>query len=251
MKNKGLLLIGALMTATVSADTTLVYNDGKGVESSVMHLSDGIMKVTSNEGGQKSEVIYQAGAGSFTVVMHDEKKYMTFGPKEIEQLSDISAMVDKMLDKQLANMPEAQRAQARAMMEGMIKKQMPKQAPVPEYNKTSETRTVNGYSCDVVEKSSKGKGTDDFCVADYGDLGVSSEEYAAIKAMMKVAEKMASQFGVDSSMNFEQVGEVLPVQYDMNGVKASLVDVSHDDLGKQMFKVPAGYEKQSIPSLGM
>ncbi|WP_179952270.1 DUF4412 domain-containing protein [Marinicella rhabdoformis] len=251
MIKQGLLLTGALMVTAVSADTTLVYNNGKGIESSVMHLSDGVMKVISNEGGQQSEVIYHAGQGSFTVVMHDEKKYMTFGPKEIEQLSDISAMVDKMLDKQLANMPESQRAQARVMMEGMIKNQMPKQAPVPEYNKTSESRTINGYSCDVVEKTSKGKSTDDFCVSDYGDLGVSSEEYAAIKAMMKVAEKMASQFGVDTSMNFEQIGEVLPVQYDMNGVKASLVNVSHDDLGKQMFQVPAGYEKQSIPSMGM
>ena len=251
MKLKALALATTLMSSAVWADTTLVYNNGQGKEASVMHLADGVIKMVNDEGNEKSEVMYRAGEGSFTVIMHNEQKYMVFGPKEIEALSDVSAMVNQMLDKQLANMPEAQRAQARAMMEGMLKSKMPKQAPVPEYRRTSETREVNGNSCDVVEKVNQGKSAGDFCVADYADLGISSAEYAAIQGMMKVAEKLASQFGSDNSMNFEQIGQVVPVQYDMNGVKASLVDVSHDKLGDQMFSVPASYQKQSIPELGL
>mgnify|MGYP000380310486 CR=1 FL=1 len=252
MKKKGMLLAGALMASAVSADTTLVYNNAKGKELTVMHLSDGVIKMVNQEGRDTSEMLFRGDDGSFTVVMHNERQYMVFGPKEIEMLSDVSAMIDAMLDKQLANMPEGQRAQARAMMEGMVKSRLPKQAPVPDYHKTSNSRDVNGYSCDVVEKVTKGKkDSDDFCVADYGELGISAVEYSAISGMMKVAEKLASQFGNDSSMNFEQIGEVVPVQYDMNGIKASLVKVSHDDLGAQMFQVPAGYEKQSIPEIGL
>lgn len=251
MKFKALALATTLMTTAAWADTTLVYNNAKGQEASVMYLSDGVIKMVSSEGQEKTEVIYRQGEGSFTVVMHSEKKYMPFGAEEIEKLSDVSAMVNAMLDKQLANMPEAQREQARAMMEGMIKSRMPKQAPVPEYQKTAESRDVNGYACEVVEKITRGKNTGDFCVAEYGSLGISAGEYDAISGMMKVAEKLAAQFGNDNSMNLDQIGQVVPVQYDMNGVKASLVDVSHNDLGSAMFQVPAGYEKQALPELGL
>lgn len=248
---KQIVLIGTLLAGTAMADSTLVYNNAQGKESSIMHLSDGVVKMSSTEGNSKTDVIFRNGQTEFTVIMHDEKKYMTFGAKEIEMLSDVSAMMDKMIEKQMANVPEAQRAQMREMMAGMIKSKMPKQAPVPEYRKTGDALDVNGYNCDVVEKITKGKNTDDFCVAEFGELGVSKAEYQAIRGMMKVAEKLASQFGNDTSMNFEQIGQVLPVQYDMNGVKASLVNVSHGSLPAGTFKVPEGYQKQSLPEIGM
>ncbi len=244
-------LIGTFLTGAAMADSTLVYNNAQGKEATIMNLSDGVVKMTSNEGNTKTDVIFRNGQTEFTVIMHSEKKYMTFGPKEIEMLSDVSAMMDNMIEQQMANVPEAQRAQMREMMAGMIKSKMPKQAPVPEYRKTGDSLDVNGYGCDVVEKITKGKNTDDFCVAEYSELGVSNSEYQAIYGMMKVAEKLAAQFGNDSSMNFEQIGQVLPVQYDMNGVKASLVKVSHDDLPASAFQVPEGYQKQSIPQIGM
>ena len=64
---------------------------------------------------------------------------------------------------------------------------------------------------------------------------------------MKVAEKLASQFGQDQSMNFEAIGQVVPVYFDMESQKGMLSTVSNDDLPADTFAVPVNYKQQSLP----
>jgi|GEM_PF-740865 len=250
MKFRQLILTSAFSTAvfsgTVVADTTLTYNNANGQENSKMYLSDGWAKVT-NEGDVNTALIFNNQQNSFTVVNHQDQSYMVFGEKEIAALGDVSAMVDRMLEEQLAQMPAAQREQMRGMMKSMIQKQMPKQAALTTYEKTGQSASYNGFSCDEVIQSVDGKKQGDFCVADHQDLGVKTADYTAIQEFMKIAEKMASQFGQSQGANFAAVGDVLPVYYEIGQEKAYLTSISTDRLNMSIFMVPEGYKKQALP----
>ncbi len=241
-----MILATTMLAGHAAADTTLVYNNADGSENSRMYLTDGMAKITNNiDSG--TALIFSAGQESFTIINHQDQSYMTFGKKEIAALGDVAGMIDRMLEEQLAQMPAGQREQMRDMMKSMIEKQMPKQAAKPEYAKSGQTATYNGFDCDVVVKTVESKKSGDFCVADYQKLGVARSEYNSINQFMKIAEKMAAQFGHDQSMNLDSIGEVLPVYYDMGDQKAYLTDVLDEDLSADTFKVPKGYNKQSLP----
>jgi gas vesicle protein len=246
MNIKTLFIAGSLITGIATADTTLVYNDKNGEEQSRMLLTDGKVKMVS-KAESDTAMIFDATTNSFTIINHQDKSYMVFGEKEIEALSDVSKMMDRMIDEQLSQLPAAQREQMRGMMESMIKKQMPKQLPAPKYIKSGETATYNGFNCEVVVKETKGKKDGEFCVASYSKLGISDAEYGAVAHFMKVAEKMASQFGQDQSMNFEAIGEVVPVYFDMSSQKGYLTSVNDEDLPSATFAVPSGYKQESLP----
>ena len=246
MKLKIYLLLAMLLPTTAFADSTLIYNDGSGQLNSTMYLTDGMAKITQS-GDVNTALIYNANQNSFVVVNHQDQSYLVFGEKEIAALSDVSAMVNRMLDEQLAQLPASQREQMRGMMESMIKQQMPKQAPAPEYTKSGQSASYNGFDCEVVIKTVQGQKGGDFCVADIDDLGVSAGEYASINDFMKTVEKLASQFGQDQSMNFADIGTVIPVYYEMAGQKAYLVDIKHDDLKASTFRVPEGYAQTALP----
>ena len=239
-------LVTALFSATAWADTTLTYNNADGQENSKMYLSNGLAKVT-NDSDVSTALIFNTQLNAFTVINHEDKSYMVFGEKEIAALGDVAAMVDRMLEEQLAQMPAAQREQMRGMMKSMIQKQMPKQTAMPQYEKTGQSASYNGFDCEVFLQTVEGKKQGDFCVADHQDLGVKTADYAAIQEFMKIAEKMASQFGQSQGVNFAAVGDVLPVYYQMGEEKAYLTGVNNDDLSADVFNIPAGYKQQSLP----
>ncbi len=245
MKPRILLLSAILFSVQSHADTTLIYNDANGQQNSVMYMSDGVAKITNNS-DVNTALIFNAQANAFTVVNHQDQSYVVFGEKEIAALSDVSAMVDRMLEEQLSQMPAAQRDQMRGMMESMIKKQMPKQAAPPQYNKSGQSSNYNGFDCEVVIKMVEGQKDGDFCVADIADLGIPAADYDSINQFMQTVEKLASQFGQDQSMNFSDIGSVIPVYYDMGLQKAYLTEINHDALGAQTFQVPEGYSKTNL-----
>ena len=246
MRFNHFLLAGCLFTGTVNADTTLIYNNKDGKEQSRMLLTDGKVKMT-NQTEAATEIIFNSLNTSFTIVNHNEKSYMVFNQEQLDALGDVSKMIDKMIDEQLSQMPEAQRSQMRGMIESMVKSQMPKQVPMPKYSKSGQTSSYNGFDCDVVIKEHQGKNDGDFCVTEYSNLGISDNEYKTINTFMKIAEKMAAQFGQDQSMNFDAIGQVVPVYYDMTHDKGYLTEVKNDDLPKSTFEVPNGYKEESLP----
>ena len=246
MKLKYILLSATLVTGAAMADSTLIYNDNNGNETSRIMLSDGLAKMTHNTEVQTA-LIFDAKGNSFTILDHERKSYMVLGEKEIAALGNVAAMIDRMLEEQLAQMPAGQREQMRGMMKSMIEKQMPKQTAMPTYEKVGQSQTLHGFTCEQVIQMVDGKKQSDFCVADHQALGVSEAEYQGIQSFMKVAEKLAGQFGQNQSMNFASIGEVLPVQYQMDHGTGTLTSVNHNDLPAQTFQVPEGYTQQDLP----
>lgn len=233
------------MATVAVADTTLTFNSKKDKMAMQMQFSNNMMRATSVDDAS-SYMIYNASNTTFTMFMTDKKQYFVMGQKEIKALGDIGAMMDKMLEKQMANVPEAQREMMRGMMEGALKAQMPKQAPKAVYKMTSKSSSYNGFDCQVVTKKS-GRKKSEFCVTEYSSLGMNASEFAVITSFQQVTEKLAQQFGADNSMDFSSLGDFIPVRYKQEGVTGTLTNVNHDNLDASIFAIPEGYSQMDMP----
>ncbi|MFK8013279.1 MAG: DUF4412 domain-containing protein [Marinicellaceae bacterium] len=233
------------LTTCALADTTLTYKNNADNVSMKMQFADDMMRATTM-GDDTGNMIYNAKNKTFTILIPQEKQYYVMDEKTIESLTDISAMVEKMMEKQLAQVPEEQREMMRNMIAGAMKSQIPKQLPMPEYTLTRKTDSFNGFDCQIVLKKS-GKNKSEFCVADYSELGMSSSEYNVIATFQKTIEKLAKQFGTDQSMNFMELGTFIPVNYQQDKQSGTLTDVSHEEIDSSVFAIPVDYKEIELP----
>ncbi len=244
MKILQTIALTCLATSAI-ADTTLTFSGKKDKVSMKMQFAHDMMRATSVD-DNSSYMVYDANNKTFTMFITDKKQYYVMGEEQIAALSDIGAMMDKMMEKQLANVPEAQREMMRNMMAGALKAQMPEQAPKPVYSMTGKSTSYNGFDCQVVSKKS-GRKKSEFCVTDYSNLGMSSSEYDIITSFQHTIEALAQQFGADNSMDFSSLGNYMPVQYKQEGESGTLSDVNHDTLEVSIFAIPAGYSEMDMP----
>ncbi len=243
---KILLMVLLPLMATISfADTSLTFTNKKDNVAMKMQIAGNKMRATS-VGDNSSYMIYDAAKTTFTMVDTKDKSYFVMDKEAIASLSDIGAMMDRMLEKQLADMPAEQREMMRGMMTNMIKSQMPKEMPKPEYSLTGKTKSYNGFDCQVVKKKLKRKKSE-FCVTQYSAIGMSQDEYRVIESFQGVISHMAKQFGADKSMDFSELGDFIPVNYNQAGEQGTLSEVNHNTIDSSLFVLPSDYKHQEMP----
>jgi hypothetical protein len=238
-----ILLTG--LTSSAIADTTLTFTNNKDNVAMKMQFANNLMRATSLGDGS-TYMIYDANNTTFTTIMTDKKQYFVMDKESIEKLGDVSAMMEKMLDEQLANMPESQREMMRGMMEKAMKARMPKQAPKASYSFNGKSASYNGIDCEVVTKKA-GKNKSEFCVTKFSNVGMSADEFSVITSFQHTIEGLAQQYGQDHSMDFSSLGDYIPVKYKQQGESGTLKDVSHDKIDPSMFTIPEGYSQMKMP----
>lgn len=239
-----MVLLSCLTTLAV-ADTTLTFTNNAGKVAMQMQFANNMMRATSVD-DNSTYMVYDANNTTFTMFTTDDKQYFVLGKEQLDALGDIGAMMDKMLEEQLADIPESQRAMMRNMMAGAIKAQMPKQAAKAEYSFTGKSTSYNGFDCQIVIKQ-VGEKQSKFCVTKYSDIGMQASEYAVITSFQKTIEKLAQQYGADNSMDFSSLGDYVPVWYNQAGEAGSLSKVSHGSLNPDIFTIPEGYSEMKMP----
>lgn len=239
------ILSSMLVSACAFADTTLTYTDTNDKVSMQMKLAGNMMRADSM-GDENTFMIYNASDSSFVVAMKDKKEYFKLNKEQIESMGDTAAMLDKVLEKQLAQIPESQRAMMKKMLEGQLKAQMPKPKPPADYDFTGAKETVNGYDCQVVVKTSSGK-TSDFCVAEYSDLGMKSNEYDILVSFQQTVAAMAQRYTDDHSMDFSKLGDYIPVKFNQTYQSGALSDVNHENIPVSQFEIPKGFKRIDMP----
>ena len=244
MKFLKTLALTCLATSAI-ADTTLTFTGSKNKEVMKMQFAGNKMRGTSVD-DNSSFMIYDANNKTFTVFASEEKKYYVLDEEDIAKLGDMSAMIEAMMEKQLANVPEAQKEMMRNMMAGAIKAQMPKELPKAVYSLTGERESYNGFDCQVVSKTS-GKKKAEFCVTEYSNLGMSSDEYAIITSFQNTIAVLAQKYGADNSMDFSSLGNFMPVKFLQEGEAGTLTDVNHDTLDASIFAIPEGFSEMEMP----
>lgn len=197
------------------------------------------------------------------MIDHGRKKYTELDKKTVEAAAAKIANAMAEMEKQMANMPPAQRQ----MMEKMMKGKMPQAAgPLPEisFKRTGETGTVEGIKTEKVEQFTDGVKTRDLWIASWDSLEGGESIKGAFVSMSKLFEEMTKAFsqgpmsGMISSLGkgngMSQLSElegfpIKTVEYDASGATVSemvLTRFEKKDLGSAAFGVPKGYKRQKM-----
>lgn len=250
----GLAVLAATLSFGTSADTSIVY-DIAGGGSQQMDIRDGVVRAGD---GNQATVLFNTRTGSFTIIDHSQRSYMELSQADFDRVMNSTERMMAQVERQIAAMPEGQRAQMREMLKKNMPKGMGKEAAAPRrVTVTGETRNVAGVSCQVTEVFRGAQQVAELCMAEHQALGISSEDYEAIRAMHDFSQDMASragQFGAKTMDMGDLSGGLIPVSFMGMGDAAqsgsnTLTSVSEADIDPARFEVPAGYRKQEMPQL--
>lgn len=244
----------ASATATAIADTTLTTTNQFGNTSGTdtVHIAGGMVRVDNNQGGY---MLFDSGERTMTMVEPENKSYMVMTEESLRSMGDAVQQAMQQLESQMANMPPQQREQMRRMMEERMGGMMGGgQVSKPEIVNTGETKTVAGYDCRVVRIMVDGASTGSACMTDFDTLGIPGEDRKTIEAMMDFSLALTEQFGDMMPAHVKAMAaEGYPVEYQSQAggtaIQGSLQKVETGSISADLFTVPNGYRKRSLPNM--
>jgi len=202
------------------------------------------------KGARPGRMVFDEKAGVLHVINDQDKTYLDLD-KNAAGRGDPMAM----MQEQMAKMP----ADQRAMMEGMMKSAMGSMPPPLTYVTSTETRTVDGYTCTRVDGMRGGEKVTEYCGSTSPDLRMSGAERQTMldmqgylrnfSIMVRSADDSTRAFQWDTSTD----GYPVSTRCFANGVMTldlSLQSVSRQPIPKDLFELPKGYKKMSMPGMG-
>jgi hypothetical protein len=219
---------------------------------------DGRMRVETG-GPQDTLVIFRDD----TIYTIDPKKktYIAMDRATMQKLASQLNPALKMIQEQMKTMSPEQRAQ----IERMTGTKLPgsEKEPAREIRKTARTGKVAGYSCTYSEVLEDGVLQHEACVVPPGDLKGSKELYdVGLKVGTLVKDMMASVDApwvrqmMDRQMeNFSELGglPVLTRTFDEGKPlhESTMKSIRSEPIAAAQFDIPADYQKQDLPNVGM
>jgi len=236
-----LLLISA---TRAQADTTLVYKGGEGRLEISMRPGE-IRIDDTGEGWQ----LYRADDQTIFSVQPRDTAYTRLDKNAAATIRDQMAGLRARMENRLQQLPEAQRAAARAAMLS----QVPGLDADPQQvglDRTGRTDTVAGVSCNVIQIVRSGEAAESLCVADADDLALSEQTFATVKSMFSLLQTILAGTGMDTvGLPYLKLSG-MPVRFvdSATGQRRELVDVSHEPIDDARFDIPDGYVEQAVSS---
>jgi len=211
------------------------------------------------EGSGRMSIIFRDE--TLWMVSHEEKSCQTIDKEAMEQLSAQIGGVMKQMEAELAKLPPEQRA----MMEEMMKSQMPAgmsgggSAGPPRRIEVGAADKVGDYSCTLHTLFAGDEKVWEVCAAtEKGLPDAASEALGAFRAMSRFAEQLREtlQQGPLAEMvstPFHELDEVngFPVRvrsFERGRVtsETTLKSITGKDLDADLFEVPDGYQVKNL-----
>jgi len=242
------------------ADTKLEIQhtqSGKPAESQTVMITAGKVRIEQSQTGD-TVLLFHQSTNTFYALQNDRKTYMTFDPETagemMGQMSEMQKQMMAQLEERMAEIPEAQREQMKAMMSKMGQPMPEMQEKEPtRYEARGDSGSAGGIDCRWYDAFEGAKKIRELCLAREGAMGMDSSDAATMKAMQSSMQSMVERFG-NSGMWQDDMPGGMPVRVrhldDSGNVSSEQVvsNVSHGALDQSLFEVPAGYEKQEMPS---
>ena len=129
------------------------------------------MGIASGGRGEKGEMIFRGDRREMVLVDHDDRSYHVMDEASMKQVAGQISGAMSQMQEALKNVP----ADKRAMIEQMMKQNMPNQGVKPvraksELKKTGEKATKNGYPCVKYEVHRGGQKIREMWVTDWGNV---------------------------------------------------------------------------------
>ncbi len=137
-----------------AAEATVVSYESRDLadnekQAGTMYFADDRLKIVSaaTERGPQPEMIYRGDRKLVWIVDHGRKNYIQMDEETMERMARQFSGVYAQLEKQLAQLPPDQRAQAERMLKGRLPQPPEQEQPRGELTNTGERREINGYPC--------------------------------------------------------------------------------------------------------
>ncbi|TYT74418.1 DUF4412 domain-containing protein [Desulfobotulus mexicanus] len=246
MKKIFLMLIFMGITSIVFADLTMthVYEDHESGEKQrfVTYLSKDKVRSENKVEGIGFASIGRMDKDVMWIIRPDKKVYAEMSMAEMrrmeEQAMEYEASARSMMEEQLKNMSEEEKAQYREFM-GLDGED---DTPL-KYVKKGQDK-VGKWNCTIYHGMRNGEKVEEICTVPLATLGVTKKDFEALDKMSKDEEKdwkeMEKRGFPVRSIEFED-GEAIATNL--------ILSIEKKSIPASVFEIPAGYNKVSMMGL--
>jgi len=240
-------MLGLLILPPVIADTVVRYTISDGLSSQVdkriAYVANGMVRVVNTAGRIEPEAIFDSNTGNLTLIDHQQKSYIKVNEAELTAMAgQIKNLLDSVMSELPFNNPLAPSESKRSVKHSGIQ------------------RRVAGISCELYEIQINGLKESEVCIAKSNRLDISPNDYLTLENLYKTGDKLARTARETVGQSLGPIPEFgagdlggLPV-YIMSDASGSQLELTLTEIGSELvsaeyFKIPEGYQQQSLPSL--
>ena len=198
------------------------------------------------DSGNVSILFDTAGSGKMIILMHDKKQFMDFA-----KVAEVAGAAMAQANAALANLPPEQRAMVEARMHGAMGAAGAKVDV--QVTPTGASDRAGGFACQIYRTDVGGRHSEDTCLADVGEAGISAADRATVRRafeqMKTMSEKMTA--GMFRSPVNQIPVDKFPVRIthtDDNGKTQTVLikGIASGGVNVADFAIPAGYTEQEM-----
>lgn len=263
--------IGVLAAAArLDAGTVLVGEyrklpDGKATELPVFISPTAVrMPMFGAEGGGQGYVIFHPDRQAMWLVRPDRREYSELNGAKVAAMGREISSAMGMVQQQLAKMPAEQRSQVEALMKG-LGDSLAGNAAKPVIEKAASGEKIGSWSCDhYVVKTAAGQTLHESWCAPIEDMAIPSAEAGVMRELVAFGDSMSRTmsdavkgalpgFEVRNGLECLKGVPVRQRAYDLEGQAVAeweLKSMRQESIEAEVFEIPAGFTRQSIPSGG-
>lgn len=246
-KHAVFFLFWVLILPPVFADAVVRYtisdNLSSQVDKRVAYVANGMVRVVNTAGRIEPEAIFDSSTGNLTLIDHQQKSYIKVNEAELTAMAgQIKSIIDSVMSELPFNNPLALSESKKSVKHSGIQ------------------RRVAGISCELYEIQINGEKESEVCIAKANRLDISPNDYETLENLYKTGDKLArtaretvgQRLGPIPEFGAGELGG-LPV-YIMSVASGSQLELTLTEIGSELvsadyFKIPEGYQQQSLPSL--
>ncbi len=221
-----------------------------------LYLDRGKLRIeTYDSNGDEEITIFRKDKGLFWVIEPKKGTYTEITRAQLRQMRHQMDEYKKQMEAAMKNMPPEQRA----MMEQMMRSQMPQEPVVPKisYKKAGSGRVGRWY-CTKYEGYSNGAKVEEVWTAPFSTLGISASDLQVLKEMGDFFNEFYKGSGnslVGDTEKWEKIFKGFPVKtiaYNKGKItyQDTIVEVKRARLPITLFEVPRGLKKEALMPRG-
>ena len=249
-----LLLISTLATSAVKMEFSSYDKDNKSnAEENYIILTNDMLKLdNTNTDEGKLSVIFDANKEKFVILKHNEKKYIVISKEMLNHLKKQMETMRENMERQLANLPDAQKKQAEKMMEG----RMGKKDINYSVEKTSENKKINNWNATKYNLKEDDNITDEVWVTPIENSGFTKSDFAVIQKFSDFSNEFSKINPKAKRNTFSLVYEkvqgipIMTINETTNKV-SELKKIERYEASDSEFNIPNDYTEEKLPIPGM
>lgn len=230
------------LAQTAAADTTLTYRSAEG--SFTVDMRPGAVRI---DDASEQWQLYRRDSEAIFSVRPDERTYTRLDRDVADTIRQRMDTLRAEVETRVQQLPEGQRAAARAALVDQIPGLEPSQQSDVGLDHTGQTETVAGVECEIVQIVRDGQPGETLCLASADALGVDDDTFATIKSMFALMKTMLAGTGLETvGLPYLDL-DGMPVRFRDAGTgeRRVLSSISHEPLGDGRFSIPDDYIEQT------